>query len=157
MGLILWFHGVSRGRWPRDSELALALEECGTGKSRSVRLRLVPMHSFSPSPWAYSPSPITSISLFPSLPPLPPCFTLDRSLTPRLRGSLFLQDLISFGPPRGRPRYGGLSTINFYVSHNYIDPKGTPPRVRGSRSPAAAAATAAAQNWSTSLKNFSFK
>ena len=46
--MVLWFHSVSRGRWPRDSELALALEECGTGKSRSVRLRLVPMHSLAP-------------------------------------------------------------------------------------------------------------
>lgn len=54
-----------------SGELALALVECGTGKSRSARLRLVPMHSLLPLPFLLplsfslplSPSPFSSSSL----------------------------------------------------------------------------------------------
>lgn len=69
---VLWFYGVRP--WPvapsplplppeltelrRARELALALVECGTGKSRSARLRLVPMHSLLPlSPLRALPRP----------------------------------------------------------------------------------------------------
>lgn len=72
---VLWFYGVRP--WPvapsplplppeltelrRARELALALVECGTGKSRSARLRLVPMHSLLPL------SPLRPLSLVPGL------------------------------------------------------------------------------------------
>lgn len=72
---VLWFYGVRP--WPvapglselrRAGELALALVECGTGKSRSARLRLVPMHSLLPlSPhrvlWSRVSSPPFSLSV----------------------------------------------------------------------------------------------
>lgn len=93
-GLILRSYGfmaLDRGRWPpppvplprelselrRARELALALVECGTGKSRSARLRLVPMHSLLPlSPLrALSRPGHPSLSLSLSLPLL---FALSR-------------------------------------------------------------------------------
>lgn len=98
-GLILRsysFMALDRGRWPppplplppeltelrRARELALALVECGTGKSRSARLRLVPMHSLLPL------SPLRALSR-PGPPSLPPrsldlslLFSFSRSLVP---------------------------------------------------------------------------
>lgn len=104
---VLWFYGVSP--WPvalsplpcpslgaheaeRAGELALALVECGTGKSRSARLRLVPMHSFLPLlPSSAFSRPLVSLSflsLFLSVSSSPPPSVPFLSI--RLSRSLFL-------------------------------------------------------------------
>lgn len=100
---VLWFYGVRP--WPvapglselrRAGELALALVECGTGKSRSARLRLVPMHSLLPlSPHRVLWSRVSLTS------PLPIClsFFLPAPSPPL---SLTWSVSLTFCPPRSR-------------------------------------------------------
>lgn len=122
---------LDRGRWPppplplppeltelrRARELALALVECGTGKSRSARLRLVPMHSLLPL------SPLRALSR-PGPPSLPPrsldlslLFSFSRSLVPShgyaaLALHLYALDASSYSslPP---------SSFSIYIWHKY--------------------------------------
>lgn len=94
-----------------SGELALALVECGTGKSRSARLRLVPMHSLLPLPFL--------LPLSFSLPLSPSPFSSSSLLTFLLQTRLYVYTLLfrtqaSYGVPTNRALQRSLSLPLFF-------------------------------------------
>lgn len=102
----------------------MALVECGTGKSRSARLRLVPMHSFlllSPSSAFSRPLVSLSLSLSFSLGPRPFLFfsrPLDLSLLVFLSRPLrSLAQTHCSAPLRARRLISFLSCLSYFSVH----------------------------------------
>lgn len=89
----------------------MALVECGTGKSRSARLRLVPMHSLLPLPFL--------LPLSFSLPLSPSPFSSSSLLTFLLQTRLYVYTLLfrtqaSYGVPTNRALQRSLSLPLFF-------------------------------------------